>query len=203
MGVDLEEAISRIKSGEVVAYPTETFYALGVSPSNEKAVKALLELKGRAALEGVPLIAYSKKIVNSLFFDSSELIKKKREELQNVFWPGPLTIVSKIKEDKKDKIHPLIYGPAETLAIRVSSLELSRTLALKATPLGLITSTSANPKGFPPPKTKEEVKNYFPTIYTLPTEFTPSITSPSTIITTTTTPFTLLRKGPLPIENYL
>src|SRR5688500_18101780 len=54
---DLVPAISALRSGGVVAFPTETFYGLAVDPRSALAVKRVFELKRRGADQPLPLIA--------------------------------------------------------------------------------------------------------------------------------------------------
>ncbi len=155
--IDVQEAIERLVAGEVIGYPTETFYGLAVDPSNKSAVRKLLELKNRSLTEGIPLIAKDSSLVDSLVLDLNDLVRERRLSLQSSFWPGPLTIVFETNSYARDIISDGVFGPQKTLAVRVSSLELALELA-RNSPIGFITSTSANPRGESPPSSVEEVK---------------------------------------------
>ena len=156
----LEEARKELESGNIVSYPTETVYGLGVDPRNEKAVEKLLKVKERNS--SISLIADSIKSVNSLPIveQSSEL----RMSLQEEHWPGALTLVVKI-DSTRINFSKKLLAQDETIAIRVSSSILARDLAKVAG--GFITATSANPIDLKPAKSKEESLNYFPKIFTL------------------------------------
>ncbi len=194
--IDVQEAIERLVAGEVIGYPTETFYGLAVDPSNKSAVRKLLELKNRSLTEGIPLIAKDSSLVDSLVLDLNDLVRERRLSLQSSFWPGPLTIVFETNSYARDIISDGVFGPQKTLAVRVSSLELALELA-RNSPIGFITSTSANPRGESPPSSVEEVKNYFPNMYVIEGDTAQGHNSkqPSTLVKTSNIPFSILRQG--------
>ena len=145
-----EEAVRRLKAGEVVAYPTETLYGLGCDPFNQEAVNKLLELKTRYNSEGVTLIAD----------ESFQAPVGLASELAAKHWPGPLTMVLDLDKEFADGIR----AQDESVGVRVSSSKLCRDLASSIG--GFITATSANPHGAPPAKTMFESRDYFSDIFT-------------------------------------
>src|SRR4029079_5986016 len=127
-----EEAVNALRSGEIVCYPTETFYALGIDPFHEAAREKLYRTKGRSSEKELPLIASDQEIVARLCVTDDPRF----EILSNRFWPGPLTIVLPAKDG------------VNQYAIRVSSHPVARLLAKSfGSP---IVSTSANLSGLPP-----------------------------------------------------
>ena len=86
---DISAAIQRLRSGGVVAFPTETVYGLGADALNEQAVRRVYELKGRPRIN--PLIVHvsgpemAARLVNEWTAEADALAK--------MFWPGPLTMV--------------------------------------------------------------------------------------------------------------
>ncbi len=86
---DISAAIQRLRSGGVVAFPTETVYGLGADALNEAAVRRVYELKGRPSIN--PLIVHvsgpemAARLVDEWTADADALAR--------MFWPGPLTIV--------------------------------------------------------------------------------------------------------------
>jgi L-threonylcarbamoyladenylate synthase len=85
----LARAAAIIRSGGLVAFPTETVYGLGANALNSQAVQRIFEVKGRPPTS--PLIVH----VDSVAM-ARELARewpKSAEELTRVFWPGPLTLV--------------------------------------------------------------------------------------------------------------
>src|SRR5580704_4649953 len=84
----VEEAADILRSGGLVAFPTETVYGLGADATNPRAVAALYVAKGRPARN--PLIAHVAGLRAARRegrFDATALALARR------FWPGPLTLV--------------------------------------------------------------------------------------------------------------
>src|ERR1051326_7432209 len=92
----IHACVQALKSGKVIAYPTDTSYGLAVDSNNLAAIKKLYRVKQRQSSKPVhvivPSMAYGKKITrwNKI---ADKLIKK--------FWPGPLTLVLKLKVSAK------------------------------------------------------------------------------------------------------
>jgi len=84
--------VQALKQGKAVVYPTDTSYGLAVDATNLKAIGRLYQIKEREAGQPVhiivPSIAYAKKIAK---WD------KMAEKLAKKFWPGPLTLVLRLK----------------------------------------------------------------------------------------------------------
>ena len=89
MIVSLDEAARLIRSGEVVAFPTETVYGLGANALDAAAVAKIYELKGRPATSPLIVHAASLEMAKTLVRDWPA----KAEELARRYWPGPLTLV--------------------------------------------------------------------------------------------------------------
>ena len=88
-------AVDILNAGEVVAFPTETVYGLGAVATNDKAVKKIFEAKGRPSDN--PLIVHigDKQEVAHYIEDLPDVARK----CMDLFWPGPLTMVMKVKPD--------------------------------------------------------------------------------------------------------
>jgi L-threonylcarbamoyladenylate synthase len=190
MFVDLEQAARLILNGQVVACPTETCFGLAVDPRNQQAVEILARLKSRFDGTGISLIASDELMVESLISEESFEVKEERLSLQKQFWPGALTLVVNPNQEANKTLRPEIFGPNQTLAIRVSS-SIASELAKKVG--GIITATSANPHGFKSAISEEEVLQYFPNLNVL-SGVVPGGKA-STILDVTTLPFTIIRRG--------
>ena len=147
----LDPAVKILRSGGVIAYPTETFYGLGVDAFNTAAVERLVKLKGRPGGKPISVIIKDacvlKTVAREVPPDATRLIKR--------FWPGPLTIVFKAV----DGLPAALTGESATIGVRVSADPTAgRLVAELSAPL---TATSANPSGEEPPVTAEEVLRYF------------------------------------------
>src|SRR3954466_6718177 len=85
----LRPAAERLRSGGLVAFPTETVYGLGAHALDAAAVRKIFEAKGRPASD--PLIVHVARLesVDELVGDMPEAARA----LAARFWPGPLTLV--------------------------------------------------------------------------------------------------------------
>jgi len=142
---------SAIRGGGVVAFPTDTFYGLGVDPFNEQAVKRLFEAKGRPANSPVPILITS---LVDLPLVASE-VPDGALALAEAFWPGALTLVFRAV----DQLPDVVSAGAGTVGVRVPDHAVPREIARALG--GPITGTSANISGEPPMKTATEVKAAF------------------------------------------
>jgi L-threonylcarbamoyladenylate synthase len=147
----LQKAIKVLEKGGVVAFPTETFYGLGVKYDNEDALKRLYEIKKRPQDKAIPLIVGSIREVHILAAEVPELAF----ELMKRYWPGPLTIVLKAK----DRLSEYITAGTGKVAVRVPGESVALDIVRRT---GFpITATSANPSGSPPADSPQEVLKYF------------------------------------------
>jgi L-threonylcarbamoyladenylate synthase len=145
----IDRAVQLLKSGGVIAYPTEAVYGLGCDPWNQEAVHHLLLLKHRSVDKGLILLAGSLEQVEEY------LIGLTAEQKNHVLatWPGPVTWLVHATED----IPEWITGGNPKVAIRVTAHPLSAELALAfGKP---IVSTSANHTGESPLLTAESVRS--------------------------------------------
>lgn len=139
---ELDEAASLIKLGELVAFPTETVYGLGADATNSEAVKKVYQAKGRPSDN--PLIVH--------LSDEKELVKyveklpEQAYSLMEKFWPGPLTLIFKIK---KGSLPSVVTGGLDTAAFRIPDNKATLELISKA---GIpLVGPSANTSGKPSP----------------------------------------------------
>ncbi|MBI5560362.1 MAG: threonylcarbamoyl-AMP synthase [Deltaproteobacteria bacterium] len=146
----LAPAVDSYRKGGVIAFPTETFYGLGVDPFNEEAVERLFALKKRPPDKPVSLIIKDWKMLGDIAAEAPQVAV----ELAKKFWPGPLTIIFKAKN-----LPEILIAKTGRIGVRVSNNPIARDI-ISATG-SPITATSANPSGKPPAKTPEAVLGYF------------------------------------------
>ena len=184
-------ALQILKKGGMIAYPTESFYALGVMINDEAALKGLYTLKKRPLEKAMPVIVGNKDVLKSVV----KSIPPQAEKLIEIFWPGALTIIF----DAKDDLSELLMGSKSTIAVRIPGKGFALSLAKAAN--FPITATSANPSGKPPARESEKVIDYFGEHIDLIVDHgkTPG-GKPSTIIDVTTTPPRVLREGSISFE---
>ena len=114
---NLKEAAKSLISGNLVAFPTETVYGLGVDATNKAAVAKLYQVKGRPTDH--PLIVHISSIRN---LDKwARDIPEYAIKLARSFWPGPMTLILPRTDLAKD----FITGNQDSVGIRVSSHPLA------------------------------------------------------------------------------
>lgn len=154
----MKEAVSKIKSGELVAFPTETVYGLGANAYSEDAVRKIYDAKGRPTNN--PLIVH---IANIEEAKEIAHFNNEAEILAKHFWPGPITLVLPIKENSK--IAPSVRAGLDTIAIRIPAHKIAKELLEKS---GLpIAAPSANPSGYISATLASHIRANLPDIYIL------------------------------------
>ncbi len=138
---DFEEAGEILRSGGLVAFPTETVYGLGGDGLNPEASAKIYAAKGRPSDN--PLIIHIAEVsdIEKLAVDIPEIAYRCAE----CFWPGPMTMILK----KANIVPSETTGGLSTVAIRLPSDEIARTLIRES---GVyIAAPSANTSGRPSP----------------------------------------------------
>ena len=143
----IQEAAWIIRQGGIVAYPTESFYGLGVDPTMEDGVERLFRVKGRKKDQPILLLVASTGVLSRLVKN----ITPEAHRLMDGLWPGGLTLVLAASE----RIPPAITAGTGKVGIRISSHPAAALLVQAAG--GIITGTSANLSGRPPCRFAEEV----------------------------------------------
>lgn len=143
-------ASEKIKNAEIVAYPTETFYGLGVRYDDEKALMRLYGIKKRPEDKTMPLIIGNLTQLEVL----TESINEIERLLIDEFWHGPLTILFNAKKGLSEFI--VKNGK---VAVRLPDNQIARDISFYSNMP--ITSTSANISFMPPPQDVETVSRYF------------------------------------------
>ena len=140
--IDLSEAVDAVRSGGVIAFPTDTFYALGVDAMNDVAIRRAFDAKRRPATTPMPVLISDPSQADRF----TSAFDAESRALADRFWPGALTIVV----EARDEVPDVLMGGFGTVGLRVPDHELARCLIAQA---GCgITGTSANISGEPPSK---------------------------------------------------
>ncbi|RMW36311.1 MAG: threonylcarbamoyl-AMP synthase [Candidatus Nitrosomarinus sp.] len=148
----IKKVVEIFKNGGVIVFPTDTVYGIGCDPYNENAVKKIYEIKSRDKIKSLPVLAYSIDIVKQIV-----MMDKLTEKIVEKYWPGPLTLILKLKDQKLKKSLNL----EEKIAIRIPNSECTLKLLKEC---NLLVGTSANVSGdssfTDPQKCIENLKNY-------------------------------------------
>ena len=141
-------AAGLIRSGGLVVYPSETFYALGADATNQGAVSRIFQAKKRSPDKPVSVIVADREMLMRLVDE----VPARAQRLMDRFWPGPLTIILRAKKGLPD----ILTAGTGSIGVRISPHPAASSLSsLSACPL---TATSANISGEREPVTPDEVR---------------------------------------------
>jgi L-threonylcarbamoyladenylate synthase len=144
----IARAVAVLRSGGVVALPTETVYGLAADASNPTAVARVFAIKGRPADH--PLIVHIASV--DQLHDWARSVPEAARRLADAFWPGPLTLVL----PRATHVSDVVTGGLDTVALRVPSHPLALEV-LRAFGGGLA-APSANRYGRVSPTTAADVR---------------------------------------------
>jgi L-threonylcarbamoyladenylate synthase len=134
---NIAEAVTALTLGEVIAYPAETLYGLGVDPLSEEAIDRLYEVKGRPESNPIPVIVADEDQMLALVKETSIHAR----QLIDRFWPGPLSLVM----PKASIVPDRLTAGRPDICVRCPASPIARGLCAH---FGRgITSTSANRSG--------------------------------------------------------
>jgi L-threonylcarbamoyladenylate synthase len=184
--IEVGEAAETLRSGGLVAYPTESFYGLAADIGNETAILRLFRVKKRATGKPVLLLIPS---VESLKRYAT-IVPEPAQRLMDAFWPGGLTLIFEARKD----VSMLLTAGTGKVGIRLSSHPIATALAQAMG--SAITGTSANISGALPCNTSHGVASALGkgVDRILDGGETPG-QMPSTVLDMTTRPPTVLREG--------
>ena len=185
------EIVSLLRSGSVIAFPTDTAYGLGADPFNDPAIDRIFRIKGRPDTKPILLVVSSVEMAESMaepdqvFYDLAEH-----------FWPGPLTMILPAVKSVPLKL----TAGTQTIGVR---WPLARFAVGLAENFGMpITATSANRTGLPAAITAAEVRAQ---LGDSPDALVDGGELPSrggsTVLDLTTDAPVLLREGPVSFES--
>jgi L-threonylcarbamoyladenylate synthase len=185
--MSIAEAARLLLEGGLVAFPTETVYGLGGDATNERAVAAIFEAKGRPQFN--PLISHvlgpdeAKRLVR--WSDTADRLAAR-------FWPGPLTLV--LPRAKDSPIALLATAGLDTVAVRAPAHPVAQAL-IRAVGRPLA-APSANRSGAVSPTRVEHVAESLGDRVKMILDGGPcAVGLESTVLDLTTAPPTLLRPG--------
>ena len=188
----VSRAAELLKSGGIVAIPTETVYGLAASAYDKIAISKIFAAKGRP--QDNPLIVHISDI--AMLEDITCEITKQAEKCAKAFWPGPFTMVLK----RSDKIPDTVSAGLDTVAVRMPNDAVARDI-ISACSLPLA-APSANVSGAPSPTTPHHVINDLDgKIDAVVMGKDCLVGLESTVVTLCTNPPRLLRPGGITVEQ--
>lgn len=94
----IKKAVQIIKKGGILVFPTDTVYGIGCNPYDKIAVKKIYKIKKRPLEKSLPILVSSLKTASEIVeFDNNS------RKLAEKCWPGPLTMILKIKDQRIEK----------------------------------------------------------------------------------------------------
>jgi len=152
MNLQLKDSAISLMSGNVVSFPTETVYGLGVDAENESAVARMYKIKARPASHPVIIHISSKELVSYW----AREIPSYADQLMERFWPGPMTLLLM----RTDKAKDFITGGQDVVGLRVPSNAIAQSLLQEFETLGGhgVAAPSANRFGSVSPTTAKDVE---------------------------------------------
>ena len=189
---DIKEIAKIIKSGGIVAIPTDTVYGIATSCTNEEAVRHIYDIKNRPATNPINIMATNIKMIKKV----TKGLSKKEKKIIKKFFPGAMTIIL----EKKDIIPEIVTARRDTVGIRIPDsnflLDLIENIGEP------IVATSCNSAGEEPLINPEEILNKFgDKLDCLVDDGKSKIGKPSTIIKVENEKVIILREGPISKEE--
>lgn len=189
----LAEAASVLRSGGLVAFPTETVYGLGAMATDPSSVRRIYEAKGRPSTNPLIVHVSDRLMAERLSRNWPEVA----DRLANAFWPGPLTLVLPRTSSVPDEV----TGGRNTVGLRMPSAPVALGLIQAAgTPLA---APSANRSNRVSPTRAEHVLADLEGRIDLVLDAGPTtIGLESTVLDLSCeTPYRILRPGPISAED--
>jgi len=190
--LDLSRAITALKNGQLIVYPTDTLYGIGADIFNDEAVKKVFKIKKREKNYPLPIAVCNIKELEKIAF-----VDENSRKLIKTFLPGKLTIILK----KKKKVSDLITSGLDKVAVRIPDNKIALDLLSNFGPL---TATSANIHGKKPPNNIKDIslqlKNADIAVYIDQGKL---YGKPSTVVDMTVKPFKIIRKGAIPEKKIM
>jgi len=135
----IDEAVAILKSGGVIAFPTETFYGLGADARDETAIDKIFGIKGRDFKNPILVVIGDRVHLDAFAAD----VPMQARKLMDRFWPGPLTIIFRAATS----VSPKLTAGSGKIGIRLTSHPIATAISKRLG--GPVTATSANLSGAP------------------------------------------------------
>lgn len=190
----LADAARIIRTGGLVAFPTETVYGLGADGMNPDAIRRVYRVKGRALTKPLLVLIADP----SWLHDLVAAVPDTAMPLMQTFWPGPLTLTFQAAP----AVPPELLGGGTTIGVRMPGHAVA--LALTRAAGRPVTAPSANRSGAPNPLRAQDVASALDGEIDLILDGGASVDRvPSTVVDVTTSPPTFIRPGRIPFDEIL
>jgi len=189
---ETERAAGLLRQGRLVALPTETVYGLAADATQERAVQANYDAKGRPETKPLNVLVDGMAMVGAVCRD----VPADAYRLADAFWPGPLTMILR----GRGTLPPIVPAGGATQGVRCP--DHPATLAVIRALGRPLACPSANLSGRPSPKTADGVLAQLGGRIAAVLDGGPcAVGMESTILDLTVTPYRILRQGGLGREE--
>ena len=186
------EAVDVLRTGGIVALPTDTVYGIGVALATPDGIERLFAAKRRPPDRGIMLL-----LDEAAQAAGIGVLTPAARALADACWPGGLTLV--VPQRPGVSLPPVLTGGADTIGLRVPDHDAPRTLARALGPLPV---TSANISGVPEARAADEIRAQLGEAVDLILDGGPAHGGPaSTVIDCTGERPVILRAGAIPVER--
>jgi L-threonylcarbamoyladenylate synthase len=144
----IETAVDGLVNGRVVAFPTDTVYALAASLAYPPALERVVAIKGRPKEKPLPVLLASASYLEQVALDAPPRVVA----LLARYWPGPLTVVVPAREGMPEAT----VAADRTIGVRVPNHPLALEVVQRAG--GAVAATSANRSGEPSARDADQVR---------------------------------------------
>ena len=152
MKKNLKKAAKILKTGGVIAFPTETVFGIGAAIDQPKAIKEIFKIKKRPKNKPLQVLIATLQQAKKLGKFNEQAWEFVKEN-----WPGPFTLVVK----KTGKVPKIVTGGSPKVGLRMPDHKVALELIKKCGP---IVATSANRSGKKPALSVREVRKQLPEI---------------------------------------
>lgn len=188
---DIDQVVGYLNHGQVVAFPTETVFGLGIRFNDLKALNQLYQLKKRNKNKAITLMVSSIQEIESFAYASTQARK-----IMEAFMPGKITIILK----KKEAIDKRYTSNLDTIGIRIPDDAFVLALLQKAGPMLV---TSANLSGEQDLLTDEEVYEAFKEEELMIVRGKAGSSLPSSVVDASKEEIVILRQGEITLKEIM
>ena len=158
IALQIQKAVDLINSSEIICFPTETVYGLGADGCRDDAVAKIYKTKGRPSDN--PLIVHADSLES---ISQIAEINEYAEKIAENFWPGPISLVLKLK--KPSRISSLVTAGLDTVCVRIPKNEIA--ISIIKNSKKYIAAPSANLSNYVSPTEYLHVKEAFPNLFVI------------------------------------
>jgi len=192
MNNTIKQAITILKNGGIIIFPTDTAFGIGCRIDDKKAVDRLFEIRERPRTQPTPILVSSIDQILPYLDSPSDIVR----HFMKTYWPGALTIITPCK---KDTMYSPIRGGGETIGIRMPDhIDMLAVIAAVGVP---ILGPSANIHGRSTPYIFEDLDPELTKLVDFVLPGACKEKQASTVVDCTVHPYHIVRQGSVILEN--